>query len=260
MRLRQVALVAAKLEPVVENFKAVLGLDVAYRDPEVAVFGLINAVLPVGDEFLEVVEPVTADASAGRYLKRRGGDAGYMVILQAQDALPHRGRVTGMGVRNIAEMTTKKYTFTHFHPGDFGGVLTSIDSVGGVSDYLAPDGDWPPAGPDWRAHKSAPETLGLMGVVIQAADPAASARRWAELLEASVEAGSEGPMIRLAKGMIRFVPPVDGDGTGVVGLDVAVRDPAAPLARARQRGLPVAGETISIGGVGLNLVRPASRS
>ncbi|MGB6086698.1 MAG: hypothetical protein WBF74_08885, partial [Parvibaculum sp.] len=78
MWLRQVALVAHDLGPVVEDLGAVLGLKVAFRDPGVGVFGLVNAVMPLGGEFLEVVQPVKDDASALRYLHRRGGDAGYM--------------------------------------------------------------------------------------------------------------------------------------------------------------------------------------
>ena len=66
MWLRQIALVAHDLEPVVDRLEKVLGLKVAYRDPEVAVFGLVNAVMPVGGEFLEVVQPVKAAASPPR--------------------------------------------------------------------------------------------------------------------------------------------------------------------------------------------------
>ena len=40
MRLRQVCLVAEKLEPVVADLTAVLGLEVAYRDPLVVYFGI----------------------------------------------------------------------------------------------------------------------------------------------------------------------------------------------------------------------------
>src|SRR4051794_11157989 len=57
IRLRQVALVAAELAPVLDDLHDVLGLEVAYRDPGVATFGLENAVLPVGTQFLEVVAP-----------------------------------------------------------------------------------------------------------------------------------------------------------------------------------------------------------
>ena len=95
MWVRQIALVAHELDPVVEQLCRVLGLRVAYNDPGVAVFGLVNAVMPVGGEFLEVVQPVKDDASALRYLHRRGGDAGYMVILESDDAHAHRDRIMG---------------------------------------------------------------------------------------------------------------------------------------------------------------------
>src|SRR5690242_10824535 len=174
MRLRQVALVAKDLEPHVVTLKKVLGLNVAYRDPVVGAFGLVNAVFRVGREFLETVQPVKADASAARYLKRRGGDAGYMVILQADDAIAHRARVLGHGVRKIWEHDSAEYQFTHFHPGDFTGVLTSIDSVPGKS-WKEPDGSWPPAGKDWHLHRSDADVLGLSAVTIQAGNRASVA-------------------------------------------------------------------------------------
>jgi hypothetical protein len=73
---------AEKLAPILEDFKAVLGLEVCFKDPEVAVFGLENSLMPVGSNFIEVVAPVKENTAAGRYLKRRNGDGGYMVICQ----------------------------------------------------------------------------------------------------------------------------------------------------------------------------------
>lgn len=250
MRLRQIALVAGELEPIVERLETVLGLKVAYRDPGVAVFGLVNAVFPVGGEFLEVVQPVREDASAARYLKRRGGDAGYMVIMQAPDALAHRARLEKLGIRKIAEHQDRKYTFTHFHPGDFNGVLTSIDSVGGVADYLESESDWPPAGREWRNARAAANVVGLTSVTIQDRDPAAAAKRWSELLEAPLEGGTA---VRLARGAIRFVPPVDADGTGVVAIDIAVRDVKPVLEAARQQKLAVKDDSFDVGGIAINL-------
>lgn len=252
MRLRQIALVARDLEPIIQKLEAVLGLKVAYRDPGVAIFGLVNAVFPVGGEFLEVVQPVREDASATRYLKRRGGDAGYMVIMQAPDALTHRARMEKLGIRKIAEHQDRKYTFTHFHPGDFNGVLTSIDSVGGVADYLETDSDWPPAGRDWRNAKAAGNIVGLTSVTIQDRAPEAAARRWGELLEAPVEGGTA---IRLTKGAIKFAPPMDADGTGVVAIDVAVRDAKPVLAAAKAQGLTVKNDSFDVCGITVNLVR-----
>ncbi|HEY4343379.1 MAG TPA: VOC family protein [Parvibaculum sp.] len=252
MRLRQIALVARELEPIVQRLEAVLGLKVAYRDPGVAIFGLVNAVFPVGGEFLEVVQPVREDASAARYLKRRGGDAGYMVIMQAPDALEHRTRMEKLAIRKIAEHQDKKYTFTHFHPGDFNGVLTSIDSVGGVADYLETDGDWPPAGREWRNAKAAENVVGLTSVTIQDRNPEAAAKRWGELLESPVEGGT---VIRLTKGAIKFVPPVDADGTGVVAIDVAVRDAKPVLEAAKTQELAVIGDGFQVCGITVNLVK-----
>jgi hypothetical protein len=76
MRLRQVAFAADDLDAAVGDLCAVLGIRVAFNDPGVAVFGLRNAVLAVGDTFLEVVSPVETDTAAGRYMARRGSDCG----------------------------------------------------------------------------------------------------------------------------------------------------------------------------------------
>jgi hypothetical protein len=245
-----VALVAHELEPIVDQLQSTLGLKVAYRDPGVAVFGLVNAVFPVGGDFLEVVQPVRDDASAARYLKRRGGDAGYMVILQAEDALPHRARLLSAGIRKIAEHDTKRYTFTHFHPGDFGGVLTSIDSVGGVDDWLDPDSDWPPAGRDWKAAKASDNICGIRAVTIQSRDPAASAKHWGKLLEAP----AKGASVILTRAEIKFVPPIDADGTGVVGLDVAVKDARPFVAAAQAQKLATTQTSFQVCGITINLV------
>ena len=245
MRLRQIALVAHDLEPVAAQLNAVFGLRIAFRDPAVGVFGLVNAVMPVGGEFLEIVQPVTAEASAGRYLKRRGGDAGYMLIFETQDAMAHRARLEGKGVRVIARHRTPEYSFTHFHPGDFNGVLTSIDTAGDGSEWHKRFGDWPPAGPHWREHPAPDEIQGIAGATVQARDPGAAAAHWSELLQAR----RDGSTLILDGSTVSFVAPVDEDGTGIVGIRIAVRDPGAVLARASAQGLRVEDGGVRIGGV-----------
>ena len=95
MRLRQVALAARDLEPALLALQRVLGLGEPFRDPGVAEFGLENGVLPIGDAFLEVVSPAQPDTTAGRWIERRGGDAGYMAIFQTDDLAAARARDGG---------------------------------------------------------------------------------------------------------------------------------------------------------------------
>ena len=72
-RLRQICLVAPNLEPVVADLQAVLGLSVCHRDPAVRRYGLENALLPMGTNFLEVVAPIEDNTAAGRFIARSGG-------------------------------------------------------------------------------------------------------------------------------------------------------------------------------------------
>ena len=85
MRIRQLVLVAEDRDKVVNDLCNLFKIEVAFYDPGIIHFGLENAVIPVGDTFLEVVSPVQENTTAGRYLKRRKGNGGYMVIIQVED-------------------------------------------------------------------------------------------------------------------------------------------------------------------------------
>ncbi|MGA0601700.1 VOC family protein [Caulobacter sp. KR2-114] len=248
MRLRQVAIMAHKIAPVAGQLEYVFGLKVAFRDPGVGHFGLANVVMPAGGEFIEVLEPIRDDASGARYLQRRGGDAGYMVILQDDDALAHRARLEAMGVRVVARSREEHYRYTHFHPADTAAVLLSIDSVQGDPDWREPLSDWPPAGEQWRDYESE-ITLGMTAVTIQHRDPAAAAARWAQLLDKVALADGEAWEIALDGEAIRFVAPVDEDGTGVVGIELVVDDVDAVLQRAEAIGVRTPDDAVKIGGV-----------
>jgi Glyoxalase-like domain len=253
MRLRQIALIAHRIDPVARALEAVFGLKVGHRDPAVGVFGLANVVMPVGGEFLEVLEPIRSDASGGRYLARRGGDAGYMVILQCDDALAHRARLQAAGIRAIARSETENYRFTHFHPADCAGVLLSIDDTP-QADWREPRSDWPPAGAHWRGFGS-DVAAGIESVTIQSRDPLAAVERWSMLLDRPWSDRGAAPTIALDQGEIRFVHPVDADGTGVVALDVRVTDPQGVISRAAADSLPLRGGGVVICGTAIRPVQ-----
>src|SRR5437660_1782400 len=147
MRLRQTVLVARDLDAVVGDLTAVLGIEVGFNDPLVREFGLRNAVMPIGDTFLEVVSPIDPKATAQRYLERRRGDGGYMLIVQCDDLDADRRRVADLGVRTVWKHDLPQIRGTHLHPKDTGGALLSLDDAN-------PAESWHWAGPEWRDRKS----------------------------------------------------------------------------------------------------------
>lgn len=214
MRLRQIALVAQNLEPVVGEICTNLGIEVAFRDPGVSAFGLENAVMPVGETFLEVVSPVQEGTTAGRYLDRRGGDGGYMVILQVDDIAPERRRVDDLGVRVVWEGKAAAWEGIHLHPADVGGAIVSFDRTD-------PPASWSPAGPEWEQHVRRDIVQEIAAVEVQSDDPDKLAARWSEVLG---RFPNDDLSIELDSGAIRFTPATDGRGDGVGGVDFLATD------------------------------------
>jgi catechol 2,3-dioxygenase-like lactoylglutathione lyase family enzyme len=250
MKLRQCVFVARDLESSREELCDILGIEVAYRDPGVAKWGLANVVCPTGHDFLEIVSPTQAGTSAGRYLDRRKGDGGYMVILQVADAAAERRRVTGLGIRAVEQRDQPHYQYTHFHPADTAGVLLSLDQTvapAGVDPALW----WPPAEKDWVKQARSDVTNGLAGVEIQCTDPDQAAALWSKILNRPVE----GDIIRLDDdGEIRFVPIADGRGPGVSAYDVRVVDREHVVKAAHKRHKQHGVGQVEVCGCRVNLV------
>jgi len=242
MHIRQIALVARALEPVVGDICAVLGLEVGFRDPGVGEFGLHNAVMPVGTQFLEVVSPVREGTTAGRFLDKRGNDGGYMVILQTADLAADRRRLAAVGVRIVWEVTLDDIATVHLHPRDVGGAIVSLDQP-------RPPDAWRWGGPDWRAKARTDVVRGIAGVTLAATDAPRLAARWAEVLGVD-RRGSDGLERALDRGCIRFVAGKD-DGIEAVALVAADRERA--LGTARRHGLPTSKHAVWIGGVRFDL-------
>jgi catechol 2,3-dioxygenase-like lactoylglutathione lyase family enzyme len=242
LRMRHICLVARALEPIVETFRDVFGLEVCRRDPGVGKYGLENALFPVGNGFLEVVAPVRDGTTAGRYLERRGGDGGYMVITQCADLAPRRARCEVVGVRVANEIRYPDYQEIQLHPRDVGAAMLSFSRQEGGE---AADGPWHPA-----ASKSTPAPgpcviRAMSGAELQSDDHERLARRWSEVMELPLSRdGRSRPVIALDDATLRFVAAADGRGEGLAGLDLACADKPGVLARARARGLAVEGDMV----------------
>jgi len=211
MRIRQVCLVARELEPTLDELCTKLGLEIGYRDPGVAEFGLQNAVMPVGSQFLEVVSPTREGTTAGRFLERRGGDGGYMVIMQSDDLAADRDRLAGLGVRIVWQIALDDIATVHLHPRDIGGAIVSIDQP-------RPPESWRWGGPDWISHARIDVVRGIAGVEVEAADPAAMAARWAQVFGLGTPVPVGGvERLALGEGEVCFVKAgARGEGVSAV--------------------------------------------
>jgi len=249
--LRQIALVAKDRDQAVADFRAVLGLEIGHVDPGVGQFGLHNAILPVGGQFIEIVAPVRDGTTAGRYLERRRGDGGYMVILQCSDHAPVKARAAKLGLRKVLEFDELGYACMQFHPRDTGGSFLEVDHQ---ADSVPPDGAWWPAGSRWQEAVRTDRVKGIAAAEIQAPDPGKLAARWGEILETPVAERAGVLTLALGNASLRFVPDADGRGEGLGGIDVIATDRARILAAARERGRLASGDTLALCGMRVRLV------
>lgn len=253
LRLRQIALVAEKLAPVESELVDVLGVAVCYRDPGVAHFGLENALFPVGNQFLEVVAPVQENTAGGRYLERRGGDGGYMVITQCDDHAPRKARVAELGVRVVNQYDSGEFRNMQLHPKDTGGSFFEIDQMVGP-DADKPDGPWEPAGSNWQAGQRLDRVTAITAAEIQCDDPGRVAERWSEIAQIELEDAGGVPTMPLENATVRFVPCTDGRPEGLGGIDVTTADKAAILQAADKRGAVSADNQVYLCGMRINLL------
>jgi hypothetical protein len=221
MRLRQVALVARDLDAAVDSLCQELDLQVCYRDPEIAFFGLHNALMPVGDTFIEVVSPVREGTTAGRLLDRRNGDGGYMVLLQVDDVTSTRTRIDSLGIRVVWDMTFDDIAAFHVHPRDIGGAIVSFDQP-------KPPASWRWAGPTWTRQPRSKVVEAIAAVELQSDDPEATARRWSQALARDVTQHDDHLRIDVDDGAVRFVEARDGRGEGLGGIDLRAAEGVAP--------------------------------
>lgn len=248
IQLRQICLVAEKLQPVIEDLTSILGINACYVDPGVGHFGLQNTLMAVGRNFLEVVAPIQENTAAGRYLERRGGDGGYMVITQAdsretQQAV--RQRALDNGVRVAHESQREDWNLCQLHPRDMIAAFFEIESDA-HNDF---NGHWMPVGgTGWEDKVKQDVTVDYLGVELQGDDPVSLAELWGKVTGKPVEKDGAQLSIQLNNARLRFVSAEDGRGPGLGGLDIAVKDKAYILSNAKARDCYISDSEVHICG------------
>ncbi len=257
--LRQICLVARVLAPVEAALGEVFRINACYRENLFGgKFGLHNVIFPINGAFLEVislhpgVDP--KNTPAGRYLERRKGDGGYMVILECNDVDRREKHMNTLGVRIVLHPKHDVFNEIQLHPSDTGGALIAINETAGRQGF---EGPYSPAGPEWWL-KATPSDLtsAILAAELQSPDPEALAAKWGAVLEREVTSGIGGvPTILLEIGSLRFVPARDGRGEGLGGVDLAITNRERVLKAAVACGLHTENDVVHICGTRFYLVQ-----
>ena len=250
LRLRQICLVAPKLEPVIADIAAIMGLAVCYRDGNVEKYGLVNALLPVDTILLEAVSPFRDGTAAGRFIEKTGGRGGYMAIFCCDDPDARGKAANAMGVRTANVITHEPYHGVQLHPRDCRAAFIEFNHTDGSDDVL---GTYPPAGPDWQKFIRKDVTQALTGVEMQSPDPVGLAEHWGRILQVPVSRGEDGAAeLKLPNAAFRFVK---GDAEIMSALDFRVAYVAAVCEAARAKGYDVSADAFELGGVAFRLAQ-----
>ena len=239
MDIRQLVIVALKRDEIVEKLCNLFEIKVAYYDPGIIHFGLENALLPIGNTFLEVISPVQDNTTAGRFLDRRGGDGGYMVIIQVDDFNFSKKAVQNASIDIVFESEDPNARAIHLHPKQLGGAILSLDS-------MDPPESWKWAGDNWKEKVNTTLVESIAGVQVQSSDPLEMKRKWQSVL--SLDTIDTKPIINLDRTEIEFTEDSDGRGNGVSAFKIKVKDKEEIKKRAKEMGLLINNE-IEVGGV-----------
>ena len=238
MDIRQIVMVSSLRDPIVSDLSQLFGLEVAFNDPGVGHFGLENAVMPLGTDFLEVVSPIEENTTAGRYLQKRGGDGGYMVIIQVDDFDKTKSLVHDNEIEIVWDTDLPEAKAIHLHPKQMGGAIVSFD-------WMNPKESWKWAGPEWNKYIT-DDIKGIDGVEIQANNPEEMFNRWKDILDASNINESE-KKIYLDNTWISFTDE-DDRGSGISAFSLITDNKELLISKAKEFGF-LQEDNIVIGGV-----------
>jgi len=133
-RIHHIGVAVEDLDEAVALYRDRLGMPVRHRET-VPQFGVEAALLGIGEGHVELLEPVTADTSVGRFLERHGPGM-HHVAYQTDDIDSALDSVRAAGLELIDErprsgILGSRVAFVD--PKSTGGVLTELVEPAGAS-------------------------------------------------------------------------------------------------------------------------------
>jgi hypothetical protein len=197
------------LEEAIDKGRALFAAGESEIDPGMANLGLRHEVLQIGSgSFVEICTPLDpTDASPGsKFL--RGGEGGYMLVIEVSSAEELRNRVTAAGLKLPFVDLHEGNDVTQLHPREF-GTLVEADQIRTAHDWHYPTLESCP---------TVTSTTGMIAVDVAVEDPAAMISRWIEIFD--VTPVDQSSVALSNGGIVRFIP-ADGQRRGVIAIDVA---------------------------------------
>jgi len=248
MRLRQLVIATSEMDLLANSICDLFELKRTFSDPELIVFGLQNVIIPLGDTFLELVSPVKKNTSAERFLNKRGGDGGYMVIVDSADLEKERKRLENVKMTIVWHENRKSDDIhgqsLHLHPKQVGGAILSIDSMNPRSSWL-----W--AGTEWEKDINKSLVSHLSGVNICGPNPDNLLSNWEKALGRQRSLG--GNSINLLGSSINIVMNTQSQSEYVSAFQIHTAKKLDLEKRAVSKGFFI-NNNIHLGGVDFLLV------
>ena len=132
MQIDHIAIAVAELDAALETFKTLYGLE-PDRTERIDSDKVTEAMLPIGDTHLQLLEPTDADSTVAKYIERRG-EGLHHIAIRVDDIEATLAHLKANGARLLDETPRiggggRRVAFVH--PKTTNGVLIElVESVG----------------------------------------------------------------------------------------------------------------------------------
>ena len=244
--IHHVAVVVRSVEKALGFYRDVLGLPVT-QEALVADQGVKAALLSVGDDEIELLEPTNPAGGVARFLEKKGEGIHHLCIETSDVAgALMRAKAAGLPLIDQAPRQGLAGTIGFLHPGANHGVLVELAQPGGGRD---------------RPHHPAMNSIGATGIeafFVGAKDPAAMADAFAGNFNAKSNPSEQDPhflaqriVVEVGKNRVAIFNSADlaaspdvsgllgGRVEGLFGLCLTVTDFNAALRHFGERKVPL---------------------
>ena len=214
-RVRHYVLATHDMNFVCDQIYEVLGLPATPKKEEpgpTEKYGFYSTMMRVGTTMIEVVQPMNPDHHLGHWFEERGGDGGYMVVMQTYDADALKARAAAEQLTLTRDMPFMGQHMIQFDYKHFG---THFE----LYKYTPEDNWWgnPLTGP----YSDARVVSDIVGCEVAVENPAAIAAQAARLFLGT----QEGNIVHLTDRSVSFVE-AKGQWRGLTALDLKAREPS----------------------------------